>query len=126
MAEVDWRKVGILLLAVFAGSIAYAAWEYQPKAGAQQTTSPTTVQTNPTTTTISPTTTITTASPTTTTAVPITTTAAPTATAGQTPTTVMNGGGPRYGPVPLLLSGRCPTEYPVKRGDGCYADASSR
>ena len=125
MAEVDWRKVGLLLLlAVFTVLIGYAAWEYQPDASAQQT-SPTTTTVSPTTTTVSPTTT-TTAIPTTTTVTPTTTTAAPTATAGQTPTTVPNGGGPRYGPVPLLPDGGCPAEYPVKRDDGCYVGESSR
>jgi hypothetical protein len=29
-------------------------------------------------------------------------------------------GGPEGGPVPLMPSDRCPSEYPVKRGGACY------
>ena len=53
------------------------------------------------------------------TASPIATTS-PTASASATPNPLMGSGGPKYGPVPLMPGGRCPKEYPVKRGDGCY------
>ncbi len=33
---------------------------------------------------------------------------------------LFNAGGPKYGPVPLLSGGRCPSEYPVERGGACY------
>ncbi len=49
-----------------------------------------------------------------------TTTASPTATASPTPDPLLDAGGPEYGPVPLLPGGRCPFEYPAKRGDACY------
>jgi endonuclease YncB( thermonuclease family) len=34
--------------------------------------------------------------------------------------TVLDSGGPEYGPVPLMPDGGCPVEYPVERGDLCY------
>lgn len=34
--------------------------------------------------------------------------------------TRISSGGPRLGPVPLMSDGRCPVEYPLHRGDGCY------
>jgi micrococcal nuclease len=34
--------------------------------------------------------------------------------------TVLDSGGPENGPVPLMLDGGCPVEYPVQRGDLCY------
>ena len=52
-------------------------------------------------------------------------TASPTSTASSTPNPLLGAGGPRYGPVPQLPGGRCPSEYPVKRGDGCYTAAGS-
>jgi hypothetical protein len=52
-------------------------------------------------------------------------TAGPTSTAGPIPNALLGAGGPRYGPVPYLPGGRCPSEYPVKRGDGCYTAAGS-
>ena len=33
---------------------------------------------------------------------------------------LMNSGGPKYGPVPLMPGGGCPVEYPHQRGDLCY------
>jgi hypothetical protein len=54
-----------------------------------------------------------------------TTPAGPTSTANPTPSPLLGSGGPRYGPVPLLSGGRCPFEYPVKRGEGCYTAAGS-
>jgi hypothetical protein len=33
---------------------------------------------------------------------------------------LFEAGGPKNGPVPLLPGGKCPFEYPVKRGDACY------
>ena len=36
------------------------------------------------------------------------------------PSTKMGSGGPEHGPVPPLPGGRCPDEYPVKRGGACY------
>jgi hypothetical protein len=65
----------------------------------------------------------------TTTSLPATTsptaTASPTSTAQPTPNPLLRAGGPRHGPVPFLPGGRCPFEYPVKRGDGCYTAAGS-
>jgi len=34
--------------------------------------------------------------------------------------TVLDSGGPEYGPVPLMPDGGCPVEYPKLRGDLCY------
>jgi hypothetical protein len=34
--------------------------------------------------------------------------------------TVLDSGGPKNGPVPLMPHGGCPVEYPVQRGDLCY------
>jgi hypothetical protein len=33
---------------------------------------------------------------------------------------LMQAGGPNYGPVPQLEGGRCPPEYPLKRADACF------
>ncbi len=48
--------------------------------------------------------------------------ASSTASARPTPDDLLDAGGPRYGPVPFLPGGRCPSEYPVKRSDGCYVE----
>lgn len=38
----------------------------------------------------------------------------------------LEAGGPKYGPVPYLPGGAsCPSEYPVKQEDGCYAPDGS-
>jgi len=34
---------------------------------------------------------------------------------------LMNAGGPREGPVPLMPGGGCPEEFPTKRGGACVA-----
>jgi len=34
--------------------------------------------------------------------------------------THIDSGGPKNGPVPLMLGGGCPVEYPIERGDLCY------
>jgi hypothetical protein len=34
--------------------------------------------------------------------------------------TVLDAGGPKNGPVPLMPGGKCPVEYPVERADLCY------
>ena len=34
--------------------------------------------------------------------------------------TVLNSGGPKNGPVPVMRDGGCPVEYPHQRGDLCY------
>jgi endonuclease YncB( thermonuclease family) len=34
--------------------------------------------------------------------------------------TVLDSGGPEYGPVPLMPDGGCPGEYPKQRGEVCY------
>ena len=47
-------------------------------------------------------------------------TASPTATASASSSPLMNSGGPKHGPVPLMPDGRCPKEYPVERDGGCY------
>jgi hypothetical protein len=36
------------------------------------------------------------------------------------PNNLFDAGGPKYGPVPLLPGGRCPSEYPVEQGGACY------
>ena len=33
---------------------------------------------------------------------------------------LFEAGGPEGGPVPLMPGDRCPSEYPVRRGDACY------
>lgn len=33
---------------------------------------------------------------------------------------LLESGGPFEGPVPLMLDGNCPDEYPVVKDDGCY------
>lgn len=33
---------------------------------------------------------------------------------------LLESGGPFEGPVPLMLDGDCPDEYPVVEADGCY------
>lgn len=87
------------------------------------TTPPVTTPTQPITTPEPPappaTTPPTTTTPTTTTPPPTTTTPPPTTTTAP-PTTTMNAGGPERGPVPLMLGGGCPDEYPLERGGACY------
>ena len=34
---------------------------------------------------------------------------------------LLESGGPRHGPVPIVPGEPCPEEYPVARADGCYA-----
>jgi hypothetical protein len=34
---------------------------------------------------------------------------------------MLNSGGTRRGPVPLMPGGECPPEYPVKKDGACYA-----
>ena len=34
---------------------------------------------------------------------------------------ILNSGGPEAGPVPLMPSGSCPKEFPVRQGAACYA-----
>jgi endonuclease YncB( thermonuclease family) len=34
--------------------------------------------------------------------------------------TVLDSGGPEYGPVPLMPDGGCPHEYPMRRDHACY------
>ena len=36
-------------------------------------------------------------------------------------TTLFESGGPEDGPVPPMPGGGCPEEFPVEKGDGCYA-----
>jgi hypothetical protein len=52
-------------------------------------------------------------------------TASPTAAASPTPSAptkkpLIESGGPPKGPVPLMLDGSCPKEYPEQRGGACY------
>ena len=47
-------------------------------------------------------------------------TATPTTTASASPNPLLNSGGSKNGPVPLMPSDRCPKEYPVERGGACY------
>ena len=35
--------------------------------------------------------------------------------------TLMKAGGPSGGPVPKMLDGGCPKEFPVEKEEGCYA-----
>jgi hypothetical protein len=35
--------------------------------------------------------------------------------------TLMKAGGPSEGPVPKMLGGGCPKEFPVEKEEGCYA-----
>ena len=35
---------------------------------------------------------------------------------------LLNTGGPRTGPVPLMPGGVCPPEYSERRGEGCYRE----
>jgi hypothetical protein len=103
------------------------------------TAPPTTTTPPPTTTTAPPSTTTTGAPPAPTTAAP-TKTGAPTTTSPTTtkagapttttapatpppttpPTTVIDSGGPKHGPVPLLPGGGCPSEYPREQSDACH------
>jgi len=65
----------------------------------------------------------TTSVPPTTTSPPPTTASAPPTTASappENPRTILNSGGPKNGPVPLMADGGCPVEYPVKQADLCY------
>lgn len=34
---------------------------------------------------------------------------------------LMDAGGPRLGPVPVMPNGECPKEFPVKRSGACYS-----
>jgi hypothetical protein len=112
-------KIAALALMVFATGFALRlAWESPPMVEAQQTT-PTTTYTatpSPTTTTASPAPTTTTASPSPTT----TATASPNPSTPQPRDRMLNSGGPARGPVPLMPDGRCPSEYPVRKGGACY------
>ncbi len=38
--------------------------------------------------------------------------------------TLMKAGGPSVGPMPLMPGGNCPAEYPMRRGNACYASGS--
>ena len=49
-----------------------------------------------------------------------TTSASPTASASASPGSLIDSGGSKSGPVPLMLDGSCPKEYPVERGGACY------
>ena len=65
----------------------------------------------------------TTSVPPTTTSPPPTTTSPPPTTSSvppKKPPTILNSGGPKHGPVPLMQDGSCPAEYPVERADLCY------
>jgi hypothetical protein len=44
----------------------------------------------------------------------------PTTTSPSPEPTILNSGGPKHGPVPLMPDGRCPAEYPVERDGLCY------
>jgi hypothetical protein len=105
-------KIAAVALMVLATGFALRlAWESPPTVEAQQTTTPTTTYTA-------------TASPTPTTASPAPTT---TGTASPSPSTpspsdrMLKSGGPAHGPVPLMPSGKCPSEYPVRKDGACYA-----
>ena len=37
------------------------------------------------------------------------------------PGSIFNAGGPEDGPVPVMPSGNCPKEFPMKQGEACYA-----
>lgn len=37
------------------------------------------------------------------------------------PGTLMEAGGPMDGPLPKMPGGDCPEEFPVEKGEGCYA-----
>ena len=65
----------------------------------------------------------TTSAPPTTASAPPTTASAPPTTASvppKKPRTILESGGPKHGPVPLMPDGGCPVEYPRERGDLCY------
>src|ERR671916_799266 len=56
---------------------------------------------------------------------PPTTSASPPSSASASPSPepprdLFNAGGPTHGPVPLMLDGDCPEEFPVKRNGLCY------
>jgi hypothetical protein len=91
-----------------------------PAQAQNTTTAPSTTTAAPTTT--APPLTTTSPSPTTTSPLP-TTTSPPPAKRIPRPTqprTVLNSGGPKHGPVPLMPDGGCPAEYPLERADLCY------
>jgi hypothetical protein len=48
------------------------------------------------------------------------TTAAEDTTSDATNNDLLDAGGPRTGPVPLMPGGACPPEYPERRAEGCY------
>ena len=35
--------------------------------------------------------------------------------------TLLEAGGPRTGPLPLMPNGSCPTEYPIRHNNSCYS-----
>ena len=108
-------KIAAMALIVFATGFALrAAWESPSAVEAQETTTYTTPTTS--TVTASPAPTTTTASP-----APTTTTASPSPSTPSPSDRMLNSGGPRRGPVPLMPGGECPPEYPVKKDDACYA-----
>ena len=100
----------------------------QQNSSPQPTTSspqPTTTASPQPTTTASPQPTTTASPQPTTTASPApTNTASPSASASPAPEPreddLFNSGGPKDGPVPLMLDGSCPAEFPVKRDGACY------
>ena len=107
--------IAAVILLVFATGFALrAAWESPSAVEAQETTT----YTAPTTSTVtaSPAPTTTTASP-----APTTTTASPSPSTPSPSDRMLDSGGPRRGPVPLMPGGECPPEYPVKKDGACYA-----
>ena len=100
--------IAAVILLVFATGFALrAAWESPSAVEAQETTT----YTAPTTSTV-------TASP-----APTTTTASPSPSTPSPSDRMLDSGGPRRGPVPLMPGGECPPEYPVKKDGACYARA---
>jgi hypothetical protein len=49
-----------------------------------------------------------------------TSTATPAAASDQYDRSLINAGGPKSGPVPLMPNGSCPAEYPVEQNGACY------
>ncbi len=97
-------KIAAVALMVLATGFALRlAWESPPTVEAQQTTTPTTTYTA-------------TASP-----APTTTTASPSPSTPSPSDRMLKSGGPAHGPVPLMPSGKCPSEYPVRKDGACYA-----
>ncbi len=105
--------IAAIILLVFATGFALrAAWESPSAVDAQEITTYTTTST----VTASPAPTTTTASP-----APTTTTASPSPSSPSPSDRMLDSGGPRRGPVPLMPGGECPPEYPVKKDGACYA-----